>query len=206
MTWNNEYVLGSFIQKTNTKRHKIEKLKTKIRVRFFYGTTICCNYNYVSNSFTKLETGIFALSSLQNSSKSVRLDGDHLGTAVFRSYHRSPIGFRYGLWLDHSSMNMFLSHHRTNESSSVCSSCDCDYWVIALFDVGYSWGGDPAILGVHSRLMFHLTARTMQQDEHSIAQPSVRLIWELQQVRVHLDINLQLGHEKPFKALDDQWH
>ncbi len=45
---------------------------------------------------------IFAHSSLQKRSKSVRLRGHLLCTALFRSPHRFSIGFRSGLWLGHS--------------------------------------------------------------------------------------------------------
>ena len=62
---------------------------------------------YFSTSFTHLETEIFAHSSLQNSSNSVRLEGEDLWTAVFRSCHRFPLGFRSGLNPNGMNMNMF---------------------------------------------------------------------------------------------------
>ncbi len=46
--------------------------------------------------------GILCHSSLQILSSSVRLDGKHWWTAIFRSLQRCSIGFKSGLWLGHS--------------------------------------------------------------------------------------------------------
>lgn len=54
------------------------------------------NYYYFFNKW------IFVQSFLQNRSSSVWLDGEHLWTAGFRSYHTLSIGFRTGLWQGHS--------------------------------------------------------------------------------------------------------
>lgn len=50
----------------------------------------------VSNSIAHLQTDIFAHSSLQYCSRSVRLNEDHLRTGIFKSYQRFRIGFRSG--------------------------------------------------------------------------------------------------------------
>ncbi len=55
-----------------------------------------------------LDVAIFAHSSLHKRSKSVRLRGHGLCTALFRSPHRCSIGFRSGLWLGHSKTLIFF--------------------------------------------------------------------------------------------------
>lgn len=52
--------------------------------------------------------------------------------------------------------------------------------------------------------LFKMGDGSMQQSENSIVQPSLWLACKLQQVRVHTHMSLQLGHDKPLKALDDQ--
>ena len=67
---------------------------------------------YVSTRFAQLETEFFAHSSWQNSSSSVRLDGERLRTTVFRSCLRFSVGFRSGRGLSHShTWICFVLHH-----------------------------------------------------------------------------------------------
>ena len=65
-----------------------------------------------ATSFSHLDLGILCHSSLQILSSSVRLDGEHWWTAIFRSLQRCSIGFRSGLWLGQSRMvtELFRSH------------------------------------------------------------------------------------------------
>lgn len=86
---------------------------------------------YVSTSFAHLETGIFAHSSLQNSSSSARLVGERLWTAVFRSCHRFSIGFRSGLWLGHSNTGIcFILNHSIVALALCLGSLSC--WKVNL--------------------------------------------------------------------------
>ncbi len=59
-------------------------------------------FGYESISMAHLDFAIFACTSLQKCSKSVRLRGHLLCTACFRSLHRFSNGFRSGLLLGHS--------------------------------------------------------------------------------------------------------
>ena len=68
----------------------------------FAAITAASLFGDVSTSFAHLESAIFAHSSLQSSSSSVRLDGEFLWTAIFKSCHIFSIGFGSGLWPSHS--------------------------------------------------------------------------------------------------------
>lgn len=68
-------------------------------------TTFGCSYSCKSFGVCLYQlcssyTAIFAHSSLQNSLTSVRLDGQYLWVAIFKSCCRFSIGFRSGLWLN----------------------------------------------------------------------------------------------------------
>ena len=89
-------------------------------------TAFLCNYSCksffgdVSNSFAHLESDIFAHSSLQNSSSSVRLDGERLWTAIFKSCHRFSIGFRSRHWLGHSNTQICFDLNYSIVALAVC--------------------------------------------------------------------------------------
>lgn len=70
----------------------------------FAANTVASLVGYVSNSFPYLETAICTHSSWQtgSSSHSVRLDGYHLWTAIFKSWNRFWINLRSGFWLGQS--------------------------------------------------------------------------------------------------------
>ena len=55
-----------------------------------------------ATSLAHMYLGSFSHSSLQIISSSVRLDGEHCCTAIFRSLQRCSISFKSGLWLGHS--------------------------------------------------------------------------------------------------------
>jgi len=62
----------------------------------------------------------FSHSSLQNLSSSIRLDGEHRCTAIFRSLQRCSIGFKSGLWLGHSRTFTELAHSHSFVIFAVC--------------------------------------------------------------------------------------
>ena len=111
--WSTEKIILDFIYFFTNKNWKVWCAKVFSRSQYFveppFAAITAANLlRYVSTSFAHLETEIFAHSSLQNSSSSVRLDGERLWTAVFRSCHRFSIGFRSGLWLGHSNTICFV--------------------------------------------------------------------------------------------------
>ncbi len=67
-----------------------------------------------------LDLAIFAHSSLQKCSKSVRLRGHLLCTALFRSPHIFSIRFRSGLWLGHSKTSIFFWWSHSFVDLDVC--------------------------------------------------------------------------------------
>ncbi len=68
---------------------------------FWFAYTTQSFWVYESISMAHLDFAIFYHSSLQKCSKSVRLRGHLLCTALSRSPERFSIGFRSGLWLGH---------------------------------------------------------------------------------------------------------
>ena len=80
----------------------------------FSAITAASLFGYFSTSFAYLETAIFAHSSWQNSSSSVRLDGDRLWTAIFKSRHRFSIG------LGHSKTLTFFALNHSRVALAVC--------------------------------------------------------------------------------------
>ncbi len=68
----------------------------------FWFNTAMSLFGKDATSFSHLDLGILCHSSLQILSSSVRLDGKHWWTAIFRSLQRCSIGFKSGLWLGHS--------------------------------------------------------------------------------------------------------
>ncbi len=77
-------------------------------------------FGYDATSFAHLDLGIFRHSSLQIPSSSVRLDGDHRWTAIFRSLQRFSIGLKSGLWLGHSRTFTELSLSHSSVALVVC--------------------------------------------------------------------------------------
>ncbi len=67
-----------------------------------------------------LDLAIFAHSSLQKCSKSVRLQGHLLCIALFRSPHRFSVGFRSGLWLGHSKTSIYFWRSHSFVDLDVC--------------------------------------------------------------------------------------
>ncbi len=96
----------------------------------FAAITAASLLGYVFISFAHTETEIFAHSSLQNSSSSVRLDGHCLWTAIFKSCHRFSIGFRFGLWLGYSNTLCFDLNHSIVALAVCLGSLSC--WKVNL--------------------------------------------------------------------------
>ena len=91
--------------------------------------TFRCNYS--CKSFGVCIYQLFAQSSLQNSSSSARLDGERLQTPIFMSCHRCSMGFRLGLWLDHSNSWLFFDLNHSTVALAVClGSLSC--WKVDL--------------------------------------------------------------------------
>ena len=97
----------------------------------FAAITAASPLRYVSNSFAHVETAIFAYSSLQTISCSVRLDGECPWTAIFTSRHRFSIGFRSGLWMGHSNTWICFDLNHSIVALAVClGSLSC--WKVNL--------------------------------------------------------------------------
>ena len=72
---------------------------------------------------------MFAHSSVQNCSSSVKLNGECWWTAIFKSCHRFLIGFKSGLWLGHSRTFIFLFLSHSSVALAVCfGSLSCWRW------------------------------------------------------------------------------
>ncbi len=91
-----------------------------------------------ATSFSHLDLGILCHSSLQILSSSVRLDGKRWWTAIFRSLQRCSIGFKSGLWLDHSRTVTELLWRHSFVILAVClGSLSC--WKVNLRPSLRSW-------------------------------------------------------------------
>lgn len=88
---------------------EVSSLSPYLEEPSFAAVTAVSLLGFVSTSFAQLETEISAHSFLQNSSGSVRLDGQRLWTALFRSYHRLLIGFRT-LSLSNTGIGLVWNH------------------------------------------------------------------------------------------------
>ena len=75
---------------------------------------------YVCISFVHLDLGIFPHYSLHICSSSVKLDGECRWKAIFKSFHRFLMGFKWGLWLSHSRTFTFLFWSNSSVALAVC--------------------------------------------------------------------------------------
>lgn len=83
----------------------------------------------VSTSPVHLDLGNISHLSRQILSNSVRLDGKHLWTAIFRSSYRCSTGFNNGLWHSHSMT------YKEVRRTPVLGLCPAERWNISLI-----WG------------------------------------------------------------------
>ena len=93
---------------------------------------------YDATSLAHIYLGSSSHSSLQILSSSVRMDGEHCCTAIFRSLQRLSIGFKSGLWLGYSRTFRELSRSDSCVALTVCLellSC----WKVNLHPSLRSW-------------------------------------------------------------------
>ena len=80
----------------------------------------------MSTSFAQCDGEMFVNSSRENCSCSATFDGYHRWTEIFKSRHKWSIGFKSGLWLDHSrTFILFLFSHSSVAVALCFRSLSC---------------------------------------------------------------------------------
>lgn len=83
---------------------------------------------FVSSRFAHQETENVAQSCLPNISSLVRLDGEHLWTAIFKSYQKFAVRVTFGFWLEISNLWLCIDLNHSIATLVVCFSvivCFC---------------------------------------------------------------------------------